>query len=174
MLPPKSSRPVLKIPFSSRERGLWGIALVLWAYDVYLAASSWGHLPERLPMKFGWDGTPISWGPPGAIWLLPILSTFMTMILWGLAQVPHVHNIPWKMNDRNRAAYYQLSRELLAWVVVGLNAVLTLSNAVILDVTFGRLSGMPLWFLPFVLVVVAVPSVVYFIRGNRIAKSMSV
>src|SRR5687767_2270424 len=45
-----------------------------------VAARAYPTLPERIPVHFGFDGRPDGWGGREMIWLLPAVSTAVTLM----------------------------------------------------------------------------------------------
>lgn len=163
------ARPRLKLPLSPRERFVWGAVITTWLYGIWSARGYSPLLPDRIPMKFGWEGEPISWASRESIWFLPVLGTFLVVVFAGLAYFPHVHNIPWKVTDENRADFYRLSRELLAWTALGILVLFVWVNSEVAQVALGQKTGLSPWFLPILLALSVGPLVFYWREGRRIA-----
>ncbi|MBI2958387.1 MAG: DUF1648 domain-containing protein [Chloroflexi bacterium] len=58
---------------------------VLVFLGLYLAASSYGILPDRIPTHFDFFGTPDGWGGRGQIWVSPAIGAGLYIVLTVIA-----------------------------------------------------------------------------------------
>lgn len=60
------------------------IALFLLTLTIYLSISSYPSLPDRIPTHFNFQGVPDGWGNRNEIFVLPVLSACLYILLTGI------------------------------------------------------------------------------------------
>lgn len=89
-------------PKNAAAYAAWFVLAVMWlsAPVVYSLA------PERLPIHFGWSGTPDGWAGPASIFLLPAVATFAFAILAFAQRYPNLGKA-W-LSDEQKARRAQM------------------------------------------------------------------
>jgi hypothetical protein len=59
---------------------LAGIGFAIVAATIFQTATTYGRLPQRIPLHFGLDGTVNTWGPRPTVWLLPVIQLVIATI----------------------------------------------------------------------------------------------
>ncbi len=85
---------------------LSGIILVL---TLVLFISSYGSLPDIIPVHFNFKGEPDSFGTKTILWLLPVISIFFYAGFTALARFPHKLNYVVKITEENAIRQYALA-----------------------------------------------------------------
>lgn len=87
-----------------------GILVAAWLYAAYAIPL----LPARVPTHFDLAGQPNAFGSPASLWILPVLTTALFLILIAARYIPaRFRNYPVKLTDANRARVYALNDEML-------------------------------------------------------------
>jgi hypothetical protein len=89
--------------------------LALWAVTVYALLGP-NPLPGRIPTHFDLAGNPDGWGKPEALWLLPIVGTFLYSLMTVVARFPAHFNYPVVITSANRATLQHLGLGMVGWL----------------------------------------------------------
>ncbi|MBB6454622.1 putative membrane protein [Salirhabdus euzebyi] len=146
------NRPEIEIPKTPFEKLLELISvLIIFVTFIYIMYV-WKDLPENMPMHFNAFGEPDAWGPKASIFMLPVMSTFLFVLLFLLAKIPSTHNFPIKVTEQNAKQLYELSKKML--VIMNFEIVCFFSFATwsTVQVAFGK-AGLGSWFLPALIIV---------------------
>lgn len=160
-------RPVLKLPRTKIEIGIEIAGLLGLAATVYLVATNWASLPDRVPHHFTWDGRPDAWGGKGVLIALPLIMAAVFAGLTALSRAPHIFNYPWPITPENAPVQYRLARTLMAWigmVVVWLAVYITYTQ---IEGARGHNEAMGPWFLPATLLLIFGAIGAYFVMAGR-------
>jgi uncharacterized membrane protein len=84
----KSSRPILKIERSPIETILDVVAIAGIVVSLIIVISSWGSLPEKVPMHFDFSGKVTSYSSKNSLWILPLSSIFSYFLLKIVSRYP--------------------------------------------------------------------------------------
>lgn len=85
---------------------LWGIT--------WRALAVPGRLPDRIPTHFNAAGQPNAWGPPGALWLLPLVASGLYLIISLVSLFPAAFNYPVRMTPLSRPLFEALTLQMIA------------------------------------------------------------
>jgi uncharacterized membrane protein len=105
--------PKLDLPLSDGDRFRLRLGYLLLALLWIQPILTWSSLPDQVPIRFGWDGEPVSFAHPGTVWILPVLGVLLFLMLEGLARVPHIHNYGKRLTADNAERLYRNSSRLL-------------------------------------------------------------
>jgi uncharacterized membrane protein len=94
--------------------GLAVLAVLAWI--TYRALYGPDPLPQRILTHFAANGQPNAWGPPGSLWLLPLVGAGLYLIISVVSLFPASFNFPVRSTPANRARLEALTRRLMAWV----------------------------------------------------------
>ncbi|NWJ47437.1 MAG: DUF1648 domain-containing protein [Chloroflexi bacterium] len=163
-----SKRPVLHLHYSTGEKILEATGLVLVGLAIGFTINSWGSLPERVPTHFNVLGQPDSYGEKGTFIIVPVILTILYLSLIGVSRIPHYFNYPWNITPQNAEGQYRLARQMLLLLRVEIAIVFFYIHWQGLEVSFGRSSGLGVWFLPIFLVLVFGTLIIYIIRMAKV------
>jgi len=147
---------------------LWdNFSLAILIFGPLTIALNWHKLPALVPMHYGLLGTPDSWGPKETILILPVVAIF-TYFFFSFGQKhPERSNVPWKINDTNRAETYALVKQLLIWEKLVMVILFTYLQAAGVAIALKQWEGLGVWFAPIMLVAVFAPIVHFFLVGKK-------
>jgi uncharacterized membrane protein len=152
---PRKNRPVVSdLPYSRLDVAVnctSAAVLLLMAAGLF---ATWGSLPERVPMHFGWSGAPNGWGSPASLGFVFFVAIPVNVLLFGIQRIPESYNIPFEVTEQNARDMYTVMRRMVIVLQLMLNLVFATSLLFCVLVATGGLSGLPFWFVP---VVVAAP-----------------
>ena len=126
------------------------------------------RLPDRVPVHFGFAGRPDRWGVPAELLLMPVIGLALFGFLTFLTRIPHLYNYPWPITEENAERQYALSRRLvliLRTIIVWIFFILFLRAWRVAEVGAG---GLGVWFVPAVLVSVALAMGWYLVAASRL------
>lgn len=161
-------RPILKLPKTKYEK-IWDfIGGGLFVLSILYIFVIWGQLPEKIPGHFNGAGEVNRWGSKIEILILPFIGIFLWILLGLLEKAPHMHNYPARLNESNVEAFYLNSRK-------GLNETKNLCLILFAAISFqmvrialGEAESMGWWFLPIVLIVIAIPIIKGIVATKKI------
>lgn len=109
-------RPVIKVPYTFLDYLLsWGSLLALICMCIFLL-ESFGSLPETVPVHFGADGKPDSWGNAAQLWILPGIGAVLWVCLTIVEGFPHIYNFPIEITEHNALDQYKNAVRLLTFI----------------------------------------------------------
>jgi uncharacterized membrane protein len=73
----------------------------------------WSQLPDRIPGHYNIRGEVDRWGSKGEILTVPIMASFLYILLTVISFFPSSWNLPVKITETNREKLYECSRNLL-------------------------------------------------------------
>lgn len=123
-LPGRTERPVPASPAKS-SRILEGVSVAVLVGAIVYAVISYVGLPQTVPVHFGPNGEPDSWGSKNEFLQAPIMIFLTTVLCITTARFPRVHNFPLEpATDAGWQALYTCSRNMLLWTSIGIGLVL--------------------------------------------------
>lgn len=121
-------QPDIEVPASGLEKLLHTAAFAVIIGMFIYAAVMVGRLPDEIPIHFNAAGEADNWGGKASIFMLPLISLPMSLILFFLGRAPHLHNFPFKVTEENAPKLYRESRLMMAamhLMVTGVFALIT-------------------------------------------------
>lgn len=110
------SRPKITIEKTSNEKVLeilvFGTVAGIWLMTLL----RYPALPERIPIHFDGSGVINGWGSKSTIFLLPVIATFIAVLLYYVRKHPEWYNYPVKVTPENAQALYMSSSRVLSWI----------------------------------------------------------
>ncbi len=163
-------RPRLKLFLLPLETMLIGLSFALLSAHVLMVSRVFRELPPRIPLKFGFQGQPIAWGSAHSIWTIPGLAIGMMVLFLALFTVPHVHNYPWDVTEKNAERLYRLSRKFLLLMLVFIQSVLIFCTSSVVNVAQHGGDGIGIGQIITIIAGTPVLLAYYFISGSKIAE----
>lgn len=84
------------------------------------AYAVWGPnpLPERIPTHFDPAGNPNGWGTPAMLWLVPLMSTIIYLLMTWVARFPSAFNFPMHTTLAMRPRLEAIALGMISWLKV--------------------------------------------------------
>jgi uncharacterized membrane protein len=102
---------------------LAGVAFLVWI--TWQALNGPDPLPARVPTHFDASGNPNGWGPPGTLWLLPVMAVGLYLLITVVAQFPAAFKYSVRVTEENRARLQALTLRMIAWLKIELIGLFT-------------------------------------------------
>ncbi len=165
----EESRPRIVLPLGPvdhvLEWGGWVTLLIFWVllFDAYEA------LPQTIPVHYGVDGLPDSFGDKQTILLIPAIASLLFIGITLLNRHPEIFNYPVQITPENAPTHYLRATRMLRflkWAVLLIFGMIAWST---IQTANNQTKGIGAWFLPMVLCLVLIPVFVFLwqsFRGN--------
>ena len=108
--------PRIDIP---KTRSEWMMDIVGYVALIIMAAiliMNWRDMPNEVPAHFDGSGNVDRWGSKMELLILPGIAIAMHFFLMVFEKFPQSHNYPERLNESNREAFYQNSRQTLNYM----------------------------------------------------------
>ncbi|MGV3558822.1 DUF1648 domain-containing protein [Larkinella arboricola] len=105
----------MRMLLANTERLVTFLTGLLLISQFLLIIGYYAHLPEVIPVHFGLNGKPDRWGSRATLFVVPTISTFLCLILWGVRQIPpDFYNMPAPLTPENRERQVRNTHEMMA------------------------------------------------------------
>lgn len=125
------------------------LCLIILIGTLIFLAAIWSEIPDKIPMHYGLDGTIDRWGQKTEIFIMPFVTWGMYIFLTIIENVPKVWNIGVKVTEENKERIYLCTLQLICTIKFILVCIFTY-----LTVQIATAGGLPVWFLPVVVVAI--------------------
>ncbi len=164
----KSQRPKIRLTRTQWENSFDLLAIVAILYTIYIIFANYRAMPETIPSHFGFSGKPDAYSGKGTVFLLPIVSIILYAGMALVARKPHVFNYPVTITVANAEREYILARQFLATIRAAIVCMFTYLTWSLIEVAQGKTFGLGSFFLPVILVLMAVSIIIYIVKARRI------
>lgn len=141
-------RPRIKIalrPFDRTVEALsWFSLALLWLVVLF----NYAQLPLTIASHFNAAGVVDGYGDKKEIFTLPIIGTFIFVLLTVLNNYPHLFNYPTNITPQNALVQYTNATKMLRYLKFAIGILFLLITTVTLKVAAGKAEGLGPWFLP--------------------------
>jgi uncharacterized membrane protein len=149
----KNERPKLKISLTNLEWILLITSILslifIWVYLIL----NYGKLPQRVPTHTDFLGKINSWGGKGMLFFLPILQTFLFLLLTIVSKYPHKFNYTVTITAENAERQYRNSRTLMRWITLTISIVFSYIEWNSIKMAKNSSMGFGIWFVPVFIVI---------------------
>ncbi len=128
---------------------------------------NWSNIPEKIPGHYNALGEIDRWGNKSELFLLPIISSFLYLLLTVVCRFPSIWNVPTQITDKNRTFVYS---NLLTMMI--LLKALVLMIFFFLNYNSMQAKALPVYFLPIFIIAVFAIIIFFTVRTMRIAKKL--
>jgi len=165
------ARPKLTIELTKVDKTLEGLCLIILILLWTGIIAGFSKLPDEIPSHFNASGQADDYSNKTSIFNLPIVVTILYLGMTILNRYPHVYNYSATLTMENAGRLYKSATRLirilkLAVIVIFTGIVLLTCNSAI---TKG--DGLGVWFLPVVLALMFVPTIIYLLTSWNSTKS---
>jgi uncharacterized membrane protein len=130
-------------------------------------------LPARIATHFDAAGQVNGWGEPRMLWLLPIIATFVVVLMTLVSFYPQSFNYPMRVTPANRPRLQAVTLSMIAYLRAELVCLfLWIQYEIIRSARQGRSSLSP-WFLPVVIAIVFATIIVHFVAVIRAGRAVT-
>ncbi len=132
-------------------------------YVIYI----YQQLPDIIPTHFNAAGLADDYGGKNDIWMLPGVTVLLYFMLTLVNFIPHKFNYPTKITPQNAVRQYALATRLIRILKVVIMVMFFYIGYATVSVSYGKSSGIGVWFIPVFLGFVFIPMIIYFIRSSK-------
>lgn len=160
-------RPKVKIELAALDKTMEVCCLILliayWAFVLY----AFNNMPEEIPTHFNASGEVDSTGGKDNVWLLPVITTIMYILLTLLNRVPHIFNYPVEINEENASFQYALAMRLVRTMKLIIVLIFFAIAVLMFLVAKGILVGTGILVIILITVLPLIPVVFYFQKARQ-------
>lgn len=98
-----------------RERAAMAALATMWAVAGW---ARWRLLPKSIPVHFGFNGQPDTWGPANQIFLMPALALGLYLALTVAVHFPQSFHYGVQVTEENRARLEATAIQMIGWLKV--------------------------------------------------------
>lgn len=161
-------RPILKIPKSKLEKIMDIIGVGVFLLSILFLIVNWVNIPDEVPSHFNAAGEVDRWGSKVEVIILPIIGTFLFMMMSAFEKAPHMHNYPKRINETNAYQFYTQSRTLLNMVKNLCLLMFAFLIVQIVRVSLGDIQSLGLLFLPVFLILLFGAMIIGIYKQSKI------
>ncbi|MFY4776788.1 DUF1648 domain-containing protein [Metabacillus sp. RGM 3146] len=114
----------------------------------------WHSLPKEIPVHFGINGKPDSWGQTGMIWVLPVIGLLLSIVFTALEAFPNIYNFPVPITESNAEKQYNNARMLLCLLKTEISLFFVYETWQSAQIAYGAKHSLGLWNIPVLFIVV--------------------
>lgn len=163
-----TERPKITLPVTAYDLVLEAIAVVLLAFNIITVLLNFSALPAEVPRHFNAAGNVDGVGAKSMMLILPFINIFTFVLVVWAQRVPHLHNFPVKLSEKNIAAQYQNSVRMLRTTKVILTSIFAFISYVTIETAFARMNGLTVWFIPISMAALSGTMIYYVTRSYRL------
>jgi uncharacterized membrane protein len=127
----------------------------------------WNVLPDKIPTHFGALGNPDGWGSKSTLFMLPCISTALSILLSVVSYFPNLANFPWPITEANAVAQYRNIRSMLAWLKLEIVWIFVYLEWGTIQVAQRNKEGLNPTFLFLTLAIIAITIAMHLIKGYK-------
>lgn len=147
-------RPKIKIRYSIYEIIIDLISIAAIIINVYLLLKHYKALPNVIPTHFSGAGAPDGYGSKNSILILAGINFIMYIFLTTLSRFPRIYNYLKPITKENAEYQYKCARQLIIIIKAEFAIIFTYVGWNSIKVALEKVSGLGIWFLPIILVVI--------------------
>jgi uncharacterized membrane protein len=160
-------RPKIGIRLTRFDQLLETISVVLLVLIWALVLYSYPRLPGIIPIHYDAAGEVNGYGSKNTILIFPFLALAVYILLTRLNKYPHVFNYMNKITEENAERQYTMATRMIRYlklIVLLTLAFITVSTYL---TTAGITKGPGSWFLPCILAMLFIPTIVLIVKSFR-------
>lgn len=159
-------RPRIKIELTVVDKIIEVISSVLLIAIWILTITNYQNLPETIPIHFDNNGVADGFGNKSMIFHLPIVATVIFIGLTILNKFPHSFNYLQQITIENAFKQYRNATRMMRVLKLIIMSVFGLISYQVIKHAVGEIDGLGIWFLPFVLISIFVPTIYFMIKSS--------
>jgi len=163
----EASRPVIRIESGPADLILEILAIAALLGFLGYTLYSFSKLPETIPTHFNASGIPDNYGSKNTLWMLPVISLILYILLTLVGRIPEKFNYPVRITEANARFQYTLRTRFLRYMKLALVLMFFFISYKTVSTALGNTDGLGEWFLPVLLGIIFVPVIIYLILAKR-------
>lgn len=159
-------RPIINIEPTKTDNLIELIGYLILAAFWVTIILSYNNLPEQIPIHYNGLGEVDNYSNKTSIFLLPIIGTFLFMILTLVSKNPESFNYNVEITEENAESQYRNSIKMMRIMKIIVIVLFFLIDFKTIKTSMGKSEGLGIWFLPFSLTIVFIP-IIYFAYKSK-------
>lgn len=142
----------------------WVLLCAIWVYVIL----QYPTMADTIPVHYGVDGLADGFGSKNTIFVVPIIITFIILLLKYINRFPHKFNYLAKVNEENAEAQYRMATRLINYLQLFLAAMFSYIIYKEIADAGKQYSTLGVWFILLLLPGVMIPTVYTVYRSLTI------
>jgi len=159
------SLPKIKLKLTKTDKIIEAIGYLILAGFWIMVIVSFSDLPENIPIHYNVSGEVDGYSKKTSIFLLPIIGTFMFIILTLLNANPETFKYDVKITAENAQKQYANATQRMRLMKVIVIFLFLLIDYQTIQIAKGNSEGLGIWFLPLTMGLIFIP-IIYFINKS--------
>ncbi|MEI6049502.1 MAG: DUF1648 domain-containing protein [Bacteroidota bacterium] len=159
----KNNKPKIKI---SRTALDWAIELIAFFFlliQIVIPLVYYKELPVTIPTHFNSAGLPDGFGSRSTLWILPVTSLFMYLLMTILEAFPQIYNFPVEITPENAPTQYRMATRLIRILKTVILIIFSFISYQTIKTAIGTSAGLGKAFLPVFLLITFGVIIVYVV-----------
>jgi uncharacterized membrane protein len=136
------------------EFGALIVLMATWGYTIY----NFNKLPDIIATHFDISGKPNGFGSKLTIWLLPVIISFIYILIYVLNRNPQKFNYLTTITDQNAYKQYKLASRSLRIILFNITFLFAFITFKEIDGAYTKSSALEWWFIPLLLCSTIIPT----------------
>jgi uncharacterized membrane protein len=162
---PLNNRPKIKI---NRKAPDWAIELIAFFFliiQIIIPLIYYNQLPESIPTHFNAAGQPDGFGSRSSLWILPVTSLFMYLLMTIVEAYPYIYNFPVEITPENAVTQYRIATRLIRILKTVILVIFSFISYQTIKTATGAAEGLGKAFLPVFLLLTFGVIIIYFFKS---------
>jgi uncharacterized membrane protein len=154
------TRPKIKLTLTPLDLKLELTSKIFFYIFWVLSLFIYFKLPTTIPTHFNASGQADDYGNKMTLLILPIFATIIYIGVTQLIKYPHIFNYSTKITLDNAQKQYAIATRLLRFLKLVILVIFSLIILFTYLTTIGVSNGLGFWFLPLILALILVPTII--------------
>ena len=154
-------RPKIEIKLTNTDKAIELIGFLILITFWVIIIVSYNNLPEQIPIHYNGLGEVDNYSKKSSIFLLPIIGSFLFIILTLISKNPESFNYNVKITEQNAESQYRNSVNMMRIMKIIVIVIYFLIDFKTIKTSLGKSEGLGIWFLPMTLGIIFIP-IIYF------------
>jgi uncharacterized membrane protein len=161
-------RPKIKLTLSPFDKALDRLSKCFLLLLLGLTVYSLWKLPSIIPIHYGDSGHADKYGKKVTLLIYPILGTIIYVVLGQIGKYPEIFNYITKITADNAPQQYGQATRVIRLLKLAISIIFVLIVLFTNLTTIGITDGLGRWFLPTVVALILIPTIVLITQGLMI------
>jgi len=164
------TKPKLKLTLSPIDKILDGMSTVLLIVMLVLAVYVTFNAPSVIPVHFNELGHPDKFGKRFTIFILPLIGTVIYAVFNQIVKFPEIYNHLTKITGENARQQYTITTRIIRFLKLSMLLIFIVIIFFTYLTSIGKSKGLGAWFLPFVLGLTLIPTMLligHSVKGEK-------
>ena len=136
------------------EYGALMVLITTWGFTIY----QFNKLPDIVATHFDFNGNPDGFGSKYTIWLLPVIVSLISILIYALNRYPHKFNYLTKITEQNAHKQYKLASRSMRVILFNITLLFGFITFKEIDGAYTKSSTLEWWFIPLLLLSTIIPT----------------